>query len=262
MTVATDAPVVDLEQVRDEIRAMYREVARDPAGDFHFEMGRGLAERLGYPAPWLDAVPAEALASFAGVGHMIDLAELAPGDRVVDLGSGSGTDAFVAAHLVGPDGDVVGVDMTEHQLGKARTQRDLAGVEHLVFVKGYVEDPPVAAGSADAVISNGVLNLVPDKARAFASAARALRPGGRLALADIVSARELKPRTRANTQLWAACIAGAVPLERYLDGIRAAGLTVDEVRVNHQYRFISQRALDAADTYGVVSVSIRATKQK
>ena len=88
-----------------QIRAMYREVARDPAGDFHFEMGRGLAERLGYPAQWLDAVPAEALASFAGVGHMIDLAELAPGDRVVDLGSGSGTDAFVAAHLVGPDGE-------------------------------------------------------------------------------------------------------------------------------------------------------------
>jgi SAM-dependent methyltransferase len=260
MTVATDIPIVDLEQVRDEIRAMYREVARDPMGDFHFEMGRPLAERLGYPARWLDAVPPEALASFAGVGHMIDLAELAPGDRVVDLGSGSGTDAFVAAHLVGPDGGVIGVDMTEHQLGKARTQRDLARIDHAVFVKGYVEEPPVEAESAEAVISNGVLNLVPDKAQAFASAARVLRPGGRLALADIVSARELKPQTRANTQLWAACIAGAVPLDRYLDAIRAAGLTVEEVRLNHHYRFVSQRAQDAADRYGVVSVSIRATK--
>jgi len=259
MTVVTDVPV-DLEEVRAEIRAMYREVARDPGGDFHFEMGRPLAERLGYPAAWLDAVPAEALASFAGVGHMLDLAELGRGDSVVDLGSGAGTDAFAAAHLVGPHGSVVGVDMTEHQLGKARTLRDRAGLDHVVFVKGYVEEPPLPDASADAVISNGVLNLVPDKARAFAAAARLLRPGGRLAIADIVSARELKPRTRANTQLWAACIAGAVPLDGYLDGIRAAGLTVEDVRVNRQYRFVSERALDAADTYGAVSVSIRATK--
>lgn len=260
MTVATGAGAVDLDEVRDEIRAMYETVARDPGGDFHFELGRRLAERLGYPREWLDAVPAGALAAFAGVGHMVDLADLRPGSSVVDLGSGSGTDAFVAAHLVGPRGSVIGIDMTEHQLGLARTQRDIAGIDQAVFVKGYVEDPPVEAGSADAVISNGVVNLVPDKARVFAAAARVLRPGGRLALADIVTSREVKPRTRANTQLWAACIAGAAPLHRYVDELGAAGLTVEEIRVNQRYRFVSPRALEAARTYGVVSVSIRAGK--
>jgi len=262
MTVAIDVPVVDLEEVRDEIRAMYREVARNPGGDFHFETGRPLAERLGYPAGWLDAVPAESLASFAGVGFALDLADLRPGSHVVDLGCGTGTDAFIAAHIVGPGGSVIGVDMTDHQLGQARTQRDLAGLDHVVFVKGYVEDPPDEPGCADAVISNGVLNLVPDKARAFGAAARALRPGGRLAVADIVGAREIKARTRANTHLWAACIAGAVPLQHYVDGIHAAGLTVEEVRINHAYRFRSPRAAETADRYGVVSVSIRATKDR
>lgn len=101
---------------------------------------------------------------------------------------------------------------------------------------------------------------MPDKARAFAAAAEALRPGGRLAIADIVSARELRPRTRANTQLWAACIAGAVPLERYVEGIRDAGLVVEAVRLNPHYRFVSQRALEAVAVYGVVSVSIQAVK--
>jgi len=258
--IATPTLDVDLDEVRRQIRAMYRDVARDPGGDFHFEMGRALAKRLGYPQEWLDAVPAEALASYAGVGHMLDLARIGPGDRVLDLGSGAGTDAFVAGHLVGPAGAVVGVDMTEEQLAKARTLRDIAGLQHVCFLHGYVEEPPVEPESFDAVISNGVLNLVPDKARAFAAAADALRPGGRLAIADIVSARELRPRTRANTQLWAACIAGSVPLERYVEHIREAGLTVEAVRLNPNYRFVSQRALEAVAIYGVVSVSIQAVK--
>ncbi|HWV84347.1 MAG TPA: methyltransferase domain-containing protein [Capillimicrobium sp.] len=258
--IATAAVDVDLDEVRRQIRAMYRDVARDPGGDFHFEMGRALAKRLGYPPEWLDAVPAEALASYAGVGHMLDLAQIGPGDRVLDLGSGAGTDAFVAGHLVGPSGAVVGVDMTEEQLGKARTLRDVAGLQHVCFLHAYVEEPPVEPESFDAVISNGVLNLVPDKARAFAAAADALRPGGRLAIADIVSARELRPRTRANTQLWAACIAGSVPLERYVEHIRDAGLSVEAVRLNPNYRFVSQRALEAVAIYGVVSVSIQAVK--
>ena len=113
-------PIVDTGALRDHIRAMYRDVAEQPGGDFHFETGPAVAERLGYPADWLDAVPPDALASFAGVGHMLDLAAIKPGDTVLDLGSGSGTDAFVAAHLTGPTGRVVGVDMTDAQLAKAR----------------------------------------------------------------------------------------------------------------------------------------------
>src|SRR4051794_19358213 len=115
MPIASAPPAVDLGEIREHIRAMYRDVAQRPDADFHFEMGRRLAERLGYPAAWLDAVPQEALESFAGVGHMLDLAELRPGDSVLDLGSGAGTDAFVAGHLVGSRGSVVGVDMTDEQ---------------------------------------------------------------------------------------------------------------------------------------------------
>jgi arsenite methyltransferase len=252
-------PIVDAGELRDHIRAMYREVAAQPDGDFHFELGRPVAERLGYPREWLDAVPPDALASFAGVGHMLDLAAIEPGDTVLDLGSGSGTDAFVAAHLTGPTGRVIGVDMTDGQLAKARRLRDGLGLQHVRFVEGLIETPPVDSGSVDVVISNGVVNLAPDKDAVFGAAARALRPGGRLAIADIVSARELIERTRRNVALWAACIAGAVPQEDYLGAIEAAGLCVETVRDN-RYRFLSPRALAAADKYGVTSVTVLATK--
>ena len=253
-------PIVDAGALRDHIRAMYRDVAQEPGGDFHFELGRSVAERLGYPAEWLDAVPAEALASFAGVGHMLDLAAIEPGETILDLGSGSGTDALIAAHLTGPTGRVIGVDMTDAQLDKARALRDGLGLEHVEFVEGLIEDPPIEPGSVDVVISNGVVNLAPDKAAVFDAVARALRPGGRLALADIVSARELIERTRRNVALWAACIAGAVPHDQYLGAIEAAGLHVETVRSNSAYRFLSPRARAAADKYGVTSVTVLATK--
>jgi arsenite methyltransferase len=250
---------IDTEELRDRIIEMYREVAESPDGDFHFELGRPVAERLGYPAAWLDAVPPDALASFAGVGHMLDLAGIQPGERVLDLGSGSGTDSFIAAHLTGPTGRVIGVDMTDAQLDKARRLRDEAQVSHLVFVKGLIEQPPVEPDSIDVVISNGVINLAPDKHAVFRAAAAALRPGGRLALSDIVSERELIERTRRNVALWAACIAGAVPDHAYLEAIEAAGLRVETVRQN-AYRFLSPRAQAAADKYGVTSVTVLATK--
>ena len=174
-------PIVDAGELRDRIRAMYREVAEQPDGDFHFELGRAGRRAPRLPGRWLDAVPPDALASFAGVGHMLDLAAIEPGDTVLDLGSGSGTDAFVAAHLTGPAGRVIGVDMTDAQLAKARRLRDGLGLEHVAFVEGLIEAPPVDAESVDVVISNGVVNLAPDKDAVFRSAARALRPGGRLA---------------------------------------------------------------------------------
>jgi arsenite methyltransferase len=251
--------IIDTEELRDRIIEMYREVAEAPDGDFHFELGRPVAERLGYPAASLGAVPPEALASFAGVGHMLDVAGIQPGERVLDLGSGSGTDSFIAAHLTGPTGRVLGVDMTDAQLDKARRLRDAAQVPHLVFVKGLIEEPPVEPGSIDVVISNGVINLAPDKQAVFRAAAAALRPGGRLALSDIVSERELIERTRRNVALWAACIAGAVPDHAYLEAIEAAGLRVETVRRN-SYRFLSPRAQAAADKYGVTSVTVLATK--
>ena len=253
-------PLVDTAELREHVREMYREVADHPDREFHFETGGEVAARLGYPAEWLDAVPAAALASFAGVGHFLDLAEITPGETILDLGSGSGTDSFIAAHLTGPTGRVMGIDMTDAQLAKARRLRDARGLRNVVFVEGLIEEPPAEPGGIDVVISNGVINLAPDKGAVFAAIARALRPGGRLALADIVSSRELIERTRRNVALWAACIAGAVPRDDYLGAIEAAGLRIDTVREN-DYRFLSPRAQEAADKYGVASVSLLATKR-
>jgi arsenite methyltransferase len=258
--MSTDVePIVDPKELRRHISEMYRAVAEQPDGDFHFELGRPVAERLGYPAEWLDAVPAEALASFAGVGHMLDVARIQPGERVLDLGSGSGTDSFIAAHLAGTTGRVIGVDMTDAQLAKARRLRDEHHVSQLVFVKGLIEEPPVEPGTIDVVISNGVINLASDKESVFRAAAEALRPGGRLAIADIVSERELIERTRRNVGLWAACIAGAVPETDYVTALEAAGLQIERVRPN-AYKFLSHRAQAAADKYGVTSVTVLATK--
>ena len=251
--------LVDGERLEAEVKDMYRHVARGDETELHFEVGRGLAEHLGYASLLLDAVPAEAVASFAGVGHHLDLAALHPGQAVVDLGSGSGTDIFCAAALVGEAGRVVGVDITDEQLAKAARLRDEAGLSQVELVESHIEDLPFADETFDAVISNGVINLSLLKGRVFAEAARVLRPGGRLAISDIVSGRALKERTRRNVDLWAACVAGAIPRDKYVEAIESNGLEVKELRRN-DYRFISERALDACSTYEVESISLMAVK--
>ena len=260
MPISEIPSALDVDALRGHVQEMYTAVARDPGGEFHFETGRALAERLGYPAAWLDFVPEAALDSFAGVGHMLDLAALWPGERVLDLGSGSGTDSFIAAALVSPGGAVTGVDMTAAQVEKARTLRDRHRMRRVSFVKGAVEQPPAEPASYDAVISNGVINLVPDKARVFAAVGCALRSGGRLAVADIVASSPIKERTRCDASLWAACIAGAAAVDDYSAAIEDAGLRIETVRDNDAYRFTSPRALGAVETYGVRSVSILAVK--
>jgi arsenite methyltransferase len=258
--VSAPEDLVDVEALEAQIKEMYRAVADEPAGDFHFETGRELAERLGYPAQMLDSLPAEAVESFAGVGYFFDLAGLAAGEDVVDLGSGSGTDAFFAARQVGSDGSVTGIDMTPEQLGKADRLAQRAGIENARFIDGHIDRLPIGDAVADVVISNGVINLCPDKAVVFREAARVLRPGGRLALADIVSGRPLAERTRAKTDLWAACIAGAIPESDYLGAIKSAGLSIVEVRENEGYCFISDRAIEACTKYEVKSISLLAVK--
>jgi SAM-dependent methyltransferase len=253
--------LVDGERLEAEVKAMYRRVAREGETELHFELGRGLAEHLGYPSELLDAIPAEALASFAGVGHHLDLAALNPGEAVLDLGSGSGTDVFCAAVLVGESGRVVGVDVTDEQLAKAARLRDRERFSQVEFVEAHIEELPFEDASFDAVLSNGVINLSPAKHHVFAEAARVLRPGGRLAIADIVSGRALKERTRRNVELWAACIAGAIPRSTYLEAIETEGLQVNKLRRN-DYRFISERALDACSTYEVESISLVAAKTR
>lgn len=253
----TQAHTLDTADLESQVKAMYEEVALAPERGFHFETGRTLADHLGYPAQDLDAIPAAAIESFAGVGYFLDLAALQTGERVLDLGSGSGTDSFLAARAVGSAGSVVGVDMTEAQLSKARRLAAEAGFTHTEFRAGYIEQPPIEDDSVDCVISNGVFNLSPEKPAVFAAAAAALRPGGRLAIADIVTDVQLPGGVTCDATLWAACIGGAAQRDRYIEMIRTAGFSVRAVRDN-EYRFVSDRALGATSTYGVRSVSILA----
>ena len=248
---------VDPEQLDRHIAEMYRDVANEAVRDLHFPTGRPLAEALGYPADLLDRLPVQAVNSFAGVGYHLGLARLLPGERVLDLGSGSGMDVFAAATQVGPGGFVTGVDITPEQLAKSERMRRHG---HVSFRRARIEELPFDNGSFDAVISNGVINLSADKRRAFAEAARVLRPGGRLALADIVTEREISARTTCQADLWAACIAGASQRQRYLNDIAAAGLELQLVQDNPGYRFTSERARHTSHKYAAHSVSLLALK--
>ncbi|HEX5995917.1 MAG TPA: methyltransferase domain-containing protein [Jiangellales bacterium] len=251
---------LDTADLEARVREMYEQVALTPDHGFHFETGRALAERLGYPARDLDALPAQAIESFAGVGYFLDLADIQRGEGVLDLGSGSGTDSFLAAIASGLAGRVIGVDMTSAQLAKASRLAAVAGFTNTEFREGYIERPPVENRSVDCVISNGVINLSPDKPSVFRAAATALRPGGRLAIADIVTAARLPEGVTCDASLWAACIGGAAQRDEYLNTIRAAGFEIETVREN-DYRFVSDRALGATATYGVTSISLLARLQ-
>ncbi len=256
----TPTRTLDTQELEQRVKHMYEEVARDPHGEFHFETGRPLAERLGYPPADLDRIPAAAIDSFAGVGHFLDLAAIEPGETVLDLGSGSGMDSFLAALAVGSDGHIVGVDITDEQLAKARRLAAEAGTENVEFREGYIENPRVDAEAFDCVISNGVINLSPDKPAVFAAVARALRPGGRLALADIVSSQQLPEGVTCDASLWAACIGGAMQRDGYREAIRGAGLEIVDWQENEQYRFVSERADNAVRKYGVKSISLLARR--
>lgn len=250
----------DPKELEIKVKAMYRSVAENPHGDFHFEMGRALAERLGYLPADLDRIPAEAIDSFAGVGYYFHLADLKEGETVVDLGSGSGMDSFIAALKVGARGKVFGIDMTDEQRAKAERLRVRDGFTTVKFLKGYIEEVPLPDGTTDAIISNGVINLATDKTRVFREAARLLKPGGRLALADIITEAQLPDTIVCNSTLWAACIGGAAQRGSYRAQIEAAGLRVMQEEDNPQYQFISDNAKGASKKFGVKSVSLLARK--
>lgn len=251
---------LDTRELAERVRTMYQDVALHPEREYHFETGRDLAERLGYPPAELDAVPAPAIDSYAGVGYFLDLAGIRAGETVLDVGSGSGTDSFLAALHTGPKGQVIGVDMTDAQLEKARRLAGEGGFNQVEFRRGFVEKLPVDDDAVDVVISNGVINLCPDKAVVFREIARALRPGGRLALADIVTDTQLPHGIKCDAALWASCIGGAMQVDDYRATMEDAGLAVDEVRTNDRYRFLSDSAVNATTTWGVKSISLLARK--
>jgi ubiquinone/menaquinone biosynthesis C-methylase UbiE len=252
----TTAHQLDTSDLTNRVQQMYTDVAEQPSATYHFETGRALAERLGYPAADLDAIPGESIDSFAGVGYFLDLAAITGSDAVIDLGSGSGMDSF----LVGLTARrVVGVDMTDAQLAKAC--RLCAGRDNIDFDKGLIDNLDYADETFDVAISNGVINLVPDKAAVFGVAARVLKPGGRLALADIVTESQLPEGVTCDASLWAACIGGAMQIDDYQAAITAAGFEITVGRVNDAYRFLSSSATNATQKWGVKSISLLAVKK-
>lgn len=194
--------LLDVDVLRSAIQKEYAEVAADPQKGFHFHTGRCLADRLGYPADRVDALPDAAVESFAGVGNPFSWGDLQPGEAVVDLGCGAGFDALLAARMVGSEGRVIGVDMTPAMLEKARQNAALLGLTTVELREGYLEALPVADATADVLISNGVINLCPDKAAVLAEAHRVLKPGGRLQVADIVVAKEVPRSAKEDIALW------------------------------------------------------------
>ena len=194
--------LVDVATLRSQVQDKYREVALEPHGAHHFHTGRPLASRLGYDHDIVDALPDSAVESFAGVGNPFSLRRLEAGEQVVDVGSGAGFDSFIAANQVRSTGRVIGIDMTPEMLIKSRTTAAQLGVGHVEFREGLAESIPVETGWADAVISNGVINLCADKQAVFAEIHRVLRPGGVLQFADIANGRPVPIEAMRDVDLW------------------------------------------------------------
>ncbi len=194
--------VLDTARLRSAIQDEYAAVAGSPHQGFHFHTGRFLASRLGYPADRVGGLPDAVVESFAGVGNPFSWGDLQPGETVVDLGSGAGFDAVQAAAMVGPTGWVIGIDMTPAMLDKARQNASLLGLANAEFRTGYLEALPIADATADVAISNGTINLCPDKAAVLAEAYRVLKPGGRVQIADIVVATAVPDDAKEDIALW------------------------------------------------------------
>ena len=193
---------LDQDFLREEIKKEYRIVADNPNKGFHFHTGRKLAKIVEYRDEWLEGIPESAVESFAGTGNPFSIRPLPEGGKVVDLGCGAGIDSFIAAKHVGPSGAVVGIDMTEEMLEKARKAGAEAGLSQLSFKAGYLEELPVEDGWADVVISNGVVNLCPDKLKAFGEIYRVLKPSGRMQIADIMVHKEVSQSAKLKIDLW------------------------------------------------------------
>ncbi|MEE8556215.1 MAG: methyltransferase domain-containing protein [bacterium] len=202
MSVVEVPKELDQEHLRGEIQREYSTVATNPQTITNFHTGRRAAESTEYKTEWLACVPEAVLASFAGTGCPFRMGELNPGETVVDLGSGAGMDSFIAAHQVGPEGRVIGIDMTDEMLAKSTEHQRAQSLNHLEFRKGFLENLPIEDGQADVVISNGVVNLCPNKPGVFAEIFRILKPGGRMQIADIMVHKPVTDKMRNNIDLW------------------------------------------------------------
>ena len=246
------------EKVIAAVKEMYTAVATAPRRGFHFPVGRDACLAVGYPQALLEALPAEALESFAGVGYPFRAAAIRPGDTVLDVGAGSGTDALLAARLAGPRGRVYALDMTPAMSAKLRALVARLGIANLEVLEGNAESIPLADATVDVVTSNGMLNLVPDKPRAIGEIRRVLRPGGRVQIADIVIRRPVTLDCATDPKLWAECVVGATVDEDYLALFRDAGF--DDVRLLRDFDYFahssSAETRDIARRFGARAIEI------
>lgn len=252
------------DDILDAVRLMYTNVANDPHRDYHFPTGRSACEALGYPAVQLDAVPATAVECFAGVDYPFRCNVIRPGDTVLDIGAGSGTDALIASMLVGANGKVYGLDMTRAMNQKLQQNIVAMGAVNVEPLPGNAEQIPLPDDSVDVVTSNGVLNLVPDKVRAYAEIFRVLRPGGRVQISDVIITKEIDALhdNRWNTRLWAECIVGAQGRNDFVGSLREAGFA--DVRVHAATDYFSFSNSESTRTtaayFGAESLTISAHK--
>jgi len=200
--MALEVQGLDVDLLRSEIQRTYASVSNDPGREFMFPTGRAWAEDLGYPAELLARVPETSCESFAGVANPFSLGVLDPGEDVLDIGCGAGMDTLVAAQMVGADGYVTGIDMTPDMAAKARRSVAEMGLANVTIVDGSAEELPFADAGFDVVISNGVIDLIPDKEAVFSEIARVLRPGGRIQLADVTIQQPVSEEGRRNIDLW------------------------------------------------------------
>ena len=217
------------EKIHLAVSELYSTVASKPHSPFHFVLGKDAAEIAGYPKKLLSNLPDKALESFAGVGFHFQTEVIKEDDHVLDIGSGSGTDLLIAAKLVGPKGKVMGVDITDAMIKKARQNAKVNGFSNISIVKADAEDLPFKDKAFDVVISNGVINLILDKKKVFKEIYRVLKPGGVLSIADITLGKSISDESRQNPRLWAECIVGAEPEGNYLKIIKEAGFSDIEV---------------------------------
>lgn len=248
--MATTAPAgFDVALLREAIRTTYERVALDPSGVFHFHRGRAYAvDVLGYDGAELDSLPLHATERFAGVGNPLKIGPIEPGETVLDHACGAGMDLLLAARRVGITGRAIGVDITSGMRAVAQRAAYQAGLAERVTIRaGSYENLPVLSSSIDVVISNGVVNLAPDKRRVFSEIWRVLKPGGRLYMADVVVARELKLETRQQPELWAACIAGALP-------------EAELVTVTNEAGFVDARASEHFDCFAGTSAEHKVSR--
>ncbi len=250
------------EHIIESVQAMYTEVASMPEKVFHFPTGRPACELVGYPALQLDAIPATAVESFAGVGYPFAVDAIKNGHVILDIGSGSGTDVLISSLLTGPEGKVYALDMTAAMREKLQANAEKASAANIEIIAAEAEDIPLPSASVDVVTSNGVLNLVPDKKKSFQEIFRVLKPGGRVQIADIVVSQEVSAACRQNPKLWAKCIVGAMEKEDYLQLFRDVGFKdVAQLRqLNYFSASVSKETRDVAASLGAHSMVMKATK--